>query len=155
MFWENILALCNEKGISPNALCSEIGLSNAIATKWKKGAIPHCTTLKKIAGFFDVTPEYLLGRTEKPNPEETSVPNNGVFFLSTDIIPPIPEYQTENKKTFAETGKGKEIALITADEREILSLFESAPPQLRQAAIAVLKAAEQPDATQDADGTKK
>ena len=63
MFWENIIYLCNERGISPNGLCIELGLSNAIATKWKKGSIPHNTTLKKIADYFGVSVDFLLGRT--------------------------------------------------------------------------------------------
>ena len=61
MFWNNFVELCNVNGKSPNGVCNELGLSANTATKWKKGAIPRDTTLNKIAKYFGVTPEYLLG----------------------------------------------------------------------------------------------
>lgn len=47
MFWDNLIKLCNTNGISPNGVCAELGFSNAIATKWKNGAVPRHTTIKK------------------------------------------------------------------------------------------------------------
>lgn len=64
MFWNNFVTLCNGKGISPNCACAELGFSTAIATKWKNGAVPRDTTLKKIADYFNVSVDYLLGKTE-------------------------------------------------------------------------------------------
>ena len=47
-----------------------MGLSNATATKWKKtGATPSGDTLSKIAVYFDVSIDDLLGNEEKPAPE--------------------------------------------------------------------------------------
>lgn len=66
MFWEKFVSLCAEKGISPNGACAELGLSNATATKWKNGAIPRNTTLKKVADYFGVSTSYLLGLTDDP-----------------------------------------------------------------------------------------
>lgn len=67
MFWEKFVSLCAEKGISPNGACAELGLSNATATKWKNGAIPRNTTLKKVADYFGVSTSYLLGTTGDPS----------------------------------------------------------------------------------------
>lgn len=67
MFWEKFINLCNQKGISANAVCADLGLSNATATKWKNGAIPRATTLKKIADYFETSTTYLLGLTDEPN----------------------------------------------------------------------------------------
>ena len=61
MFWEKFINLCNQKGISANAVCADLGLSNATATKWKNGSIPRATTLKKIADYFGTTVSYLTG----------------------------------------------------------------------------------------------
>ena len=60
MFWVKLISLCNEKEISPNKLCSDLGFSNAIATKWKNGALPRSTTMKKIADYFGITIDELL-----------------------------------------------------------------------------------------------
>lgn len=67
MFWEKFVSLCSEKGISPNGACAALGLSNATATKWKNGAIPRNTTLKKVADYFGVSTSYLLGATDEPS----------------------------------------------------------------------------------------
>lgn len=66
MFWDNLFHLCMNKGIKPNALVDEIGVSSGIITKWKNGTTPNGETLKKIADYFDVSVDYLLGRTDKP-----------------------------------------------------------------------------------------
>lgn len=74
MFWQKFVSLCNAKGLSPNGVCSELGLSNATATKWKNGSTPRGSTLKKIADFFGVTTDDLLGN-EKKEPAISPAPN--------------------------------------------------------------------------------
>ena len=68
MFWDKFVTLCSAKGISPNGVCADLGLSTATATKWKKGAVPRDTTLKKIADYFGVSASYLLGIVDSPDP---------------------------------------------------------------------------------------
>lgn len=68
MFWEKFVSLCAEKGVSPNSVCAELGLSNATATKWKNGSIPRNTTLKKVADYFGTTVAYLAGVVDDPDP---------------------------------------------------------------------------------------
>nr|DAM53056.1 MAG TPA: repressor protein [Caudoviricetes sp.] len=67
MFYDVFKRLCDEKGVSCNRAATEMGLSNATATKWKKtGATPSGDTLSKIAVYFDVSIDDLLGNEEKP-----------------------------------------------------------------------------------------
>ena len=67
MFYDVFKRLCDEKGVSCNRAATEIGLSNATATKWTKtGATPSGDTLSKIAVYFDVSIDVLLGNEEKP-----------------------------------------------------------------------------------------
>lgn len=61
MFYERLVTLCAAKGTNPTALCDALGLAQSAATRWKQGSIPRDTTLNKIAKYFGVTPEYLLG----------------------------------------------------------------------------------------------
>lgn len=61
MFWNTFVSLCNKQHKSPNAVCAELNFSTATATKWKNGATPRDTTLQKIANYFGVTTDYLLG----------------------------------------------------------------------------------------------
>lgn len=69
MFYDRFKQLCEEKGISCNKAALDIGLSNATQTKWKKtGATPRGDTLDKIAAYFDVSTDYLLGKEEQKKP---------------------------------------------------------------------------------------
>lgn len=63
MFFDIFYDLCQKKGISCKKATEEMGLSNSITTKWKKtGATPGGDTLQKIAAYFDVSTDYLLGK---------------------------------------------------------------------------------------------
>lgn len=60
MFWKNFIFLCEKKNESPSAVCSTLGFSTTMATKWKNGAKPRDRTLLKISDYFGVTIEDLL-----------------------------------------------------------------------------------------------
>lgn len=65
MFWNNFIQLCAEKNEKPNPVAKKLGISSGAITSWKKGAIPHITTVKKIADYFGVSVDYLLGKEEQ------------------------------------------------------------------------------------------
>lgn len=67
MFWENFVALCDKNGTKPNPVAKELGISSGSVTFWKKGKVPHHSTLIKIANYFGVSVDYLLtGQKETP-----------------------------------------------------------------------------------------
>lgn len=62
MFYDLFCELCSKKGVSVTKATVEIGLSRTIGSAWKKrGLTPKGDTLQKIADYFDVTTDYLLG----------------------------------------------------------------------------------------------
>lgn len=62
MFYDVYTALCKSKAISPSRAADEIGLSNSTVTKWKKtGATPSGDTLSKVAAYFGVSVDDLIG----------------------------------------------------------------------------------------------
>ena len=63
--YELLLELCKSKGISVTNLCLEITGSRGNLSTWKKGNI-NPASLVKIADYFNVSVDYLLGRTENP-----------------------------------------------------------------------------------------
>lgn len=72
MFYENYVRLCNSIGKTPSAVALEMGIAKPTVTRWKNGSNPNSSTLYKVADYFCVTPEYLLGseQNEKsPTPE--------------------------------------------------------------------------------------
>ena len=67
MFWDNFMKLCIDRSTTPNAVCSKLGFSNATATHWKNGTIPNGDAILKLSDYFNVSTDYLLGRTQDPN----------------------------------------------------------------------------------------
>lgn len=60
---ERINKLCEEKDISIYRLEKELNMSRNTIKKWDK-VIPTCKALRLVADYFDVSIDYLLGRTE-------------------------------------------------------------------------------------------
>lgn len=102
MFWNNLVLLCNKRNISPNTVALSLGLSNATATKWKQGAIPRNTTLKKIADYFNITVDELLeGSQEKEKGTLLSAPKNNISDLTAREIDIIMAYRRQEKSVQA------------------------------------------------------
>lgn len=73
MFYDRFKAMCAEKKITPTRAALDMGFSNSITTKWKKtGATPDGVTLAKIADYFDITVDELLGKEKQPTDGELS-----------------------------------------------------------------------------------
>lgn len=72
MFYDIFKRLCEERGITPTKASQEIGFSKGSVSYWKKqyqagkDAKPDSYTAAKIADFFGVSVDYLLGRTDDP-----------------------------------------------------------------------------------------
>jgi transcriptional regulator with XRE-family HTH domain len=61
---ERIKLLCDERKITFAELERSIGISNGQVRRWDKVS-PKSETLQKVADYFDVSTDYLLGRTDK------------------------------------------------------------------------------------------
>ena len=60
-FYDKVKALCVKNGIPITVLASELGMARSTTTNWKTmQTLPHITTIKKIADYFGVPPEYFL-----------------------------------------------------------------------------------------------
>lgn len=73
MFWNNFVNLCNNKGKSPTAVISELGISRGSVTHWRTGKVPHHNTLLKIATYFNVSVDYLLGKENAPDVKSNAI----------------------------------------------------------------------------------
>ena len=62
-----IFSLMEQKNINAFKLSKEIGVSSGLVSQWKKGLQkPSLDVVVKIADYLDVSVDYLLGRTDKP-----------------------------------------------------------------------------------------
>ena len=62
MFKELFIRLCNEKGESPSYVCRKVGIAPATFSCWTEESVPRQATLQRIADYFGVTVDYLLGK---------------------------------------------------------------------------------------------
>lgn len=63
MFYQQINLLCEQRGIKLTPLLKEFNISTGNISSWKKGGKPSVEMLEKFADYFNVSTDYLLGRT--------------------------------------------------------------------------------------------
>ena len=68
MFYETFCRLCQIHSLTPSGAATKIGFNRASVTMWKNtGKAPKQELLLKIADFFGVTTDYLLGNDPQAN----------------------------------------------------------------------------------------
>ena len=67
MFYDRFIKLCEDSNIKPTPLLRKLGLSSGNLQKWQNGATVNSSVLIKIADYFNVSVDYLLGRTDDPD----------------------------------------------------------------------------------------
>ena len=116
MFWERFYGLCTRKGIKPNPIAKELGVSTGIISKWKhEKTLPNGETLIKIANYFNCSVDYLLGReTQDITPGGIELYNAldvvGELHISNNVALRIKAIAKEKnivlKKMFQDIGLG-------------------------------------------------
>ena len=84
--YENIIALCNERGIKGGKMCTEIGMSKGILTDLKMGRQSgiSAANAQKIASYFGVSVGYLLG--EEENKKTAIQTDNGLSESKKQLL---------------------------------------------------------------------
>ena len=95
--YENIIALCDEKGIKGGKMCTDIGMSKGILTDLKMGRQSgiSATNAQKIASYFGVSVGYLLGEEDKkiePTDDDRLSENMKQLI---DFVQTVPEEKVE------------------------------------------------------------
>lgn len=73
-FYERYLALCKEHSVGRTAAALAAGISKSTASDWGKGYTPSAVSLNKLAEYFGVSTDYLLGNTDIKNPPSQQGP---------------------------------------------------------------------------------
>lgn len=67
MFYERLEILLTKSGISSYKMAKDLGFSTSKVSAWKKnGSFPAAEALIKIADYFNVSLDYLVGRSDIP-----------------------------------------------------------------------------------------
>lgn len=65
MFYDVYLSLCRRDGKKPSTVAAELGINKSNVSNWKNnGYTPRGDVLQKIADYFNVSTDYLLGAAE-------------------------------------------------------------------------------------------
>lgn len=82
---DRISNLLKEQGKKQKDLTDYLGVSKNIFTNWKAGASKsYLKYIDKIAEFFDVSADYLLGKTEDQNPKTDKITKEDIKFALFD-----------------------------------------------------------------------
>lgn len=82
--YNRIESLCKERGINITRMCKEASVTRALLTELKMGRTETLTakTLSKIASYFNVSVDYLIGAEQKEKtPAETG---GGISFPANE-----------------------------------------------------------------------
>ncbi len=99
MFKENFIRLCNQNDVSPSAVCRAVGIAPATFSCWTEESVPRKATLIKIADYFGVSVDDLLGKgntsTVKNKKNILRVPVYGQVAagIPIDAIEDIDDYE--------------------------------------------------------------
>lgn len=67
---QRIKELRKEKRITQTDLANGVHVTQQTVTAWESGrAVPNASTLDALADYFNVSSDYILGRTNTKNPE--------------------------------------------------------------------------------------
>ena len=89
MFWTIFSQLCDNINKKPNPVAAELKISSGTVTLWKNGSIPRSEYLIKLADYFGVSIDYLLGRSERSEPAapELAPESREILDMYADLTP--------------------------------------------------------------------
>jgi transcriptional regulator with XRE-family HTH domain len=102
---ERIQRLVDERGITVNGLLKECGVNRNLVSDLKsRGSLPSADKLDRIAAYFDVSVDYLLGRTEVRRPADIAAASATVPY---EDLPPEALEELERYKELLRLKYGK------------------------------------------------
>lgn len=66
MFYNNFEKLCTKIEKNPSTVAEELGFTKSMASHWKRGMVPRVSSRKKIADYFGISVEELMGTKKEP-----------------------------------------------------------------------------------------
>lgn len=128
IFIDNLKKLISERGITQKKFLNDMGLNiNAIGDWQKHGNVPKGVTLQRIANYFSVSVDYLLGESDEQIGEDVLDIVNGVeqYILEAcnGDLNVAQRWQEDIDTLEAKLEASKALNTITADEKTLLDVF--------------------------------
>lgn len=78
--YEKVMLLCQQNGITKTKLERDCGFSQNSINKWVSQS-PSTDKILKIADYFNVSVDYLLGKTDNPTPPNADAPETSELVI--------------------------------------------------------------------------
>lgn len=136
MFYDNLKAVCDRKGIKITPLVAECGGAKGSISNWRKGAVPNSDIVLKLAVRLNVSTDYLL--TGNNSSVQLSEEQNKILSVFNSLSPIDKGRVVERAETLAELAaeraaeqakKEEETAQSSADTPQKPLPFPAEPKQ--------------------------
>jgi len=98
-FVDRILMLIKDRGITKNKMLMDLGLGKNSFVDWsKRGTSPSGETFIKIADYFEVSTDYLLGLSPNPTQKAEPSPRERMTREIEEILNALPEEKLPSVK---------------------------------------------------------
>lgn len=94
---DTISFMCSKKNISANKMLLECNLNKSVLDNLKKGSIPSVDKVMKIADYFKISVDYLLGRTNEPNITYKNIHSSNIVNGNNGDNSPLTVTETEQQ----------------------------------------------------------
>jgi transcriptional regulator with XRE-family HTH domain len=84
-YFEIINTLIAERKITDAILCKECGLNHGAVYQWRKGVEPTVSVILRVADYFNVSLDYLAGRSVVSNTEFSPEIKERIDFIRNNI----------------------------------------------------------------------
>lgn len=150
--------LCKEKGVKPIDVSKATGISTATLSSWKAGKYkPKTDKMALIAAYFEVSVDFMEGRTDQRRPAEPEWQDAEELFREIEaneppdhVWVPIVGRVAAGQPMYAEDNI-EGYLVIGADEDEYGPLFalriagDSMEPEIKKGSIAIVRPQEDAD----------
>lgn len=108
---ERIKTICNERGLSMYRIEKDCGFGNGSIMKWENSS-PKVDNIIKLADYFDVSVDYLLGR-EKKNIFSIAGTESNIIDIDKNLFLAKDKGMTHIEKIFKELNDKQKMFAIT------------------------------------------
>lgn len=89
IFGSRLRNLRDSRGLRQDDIAALFEMNKSAVSQWENGRLPHPTIIAKLADFFDVSTDFLLGRVDSPR--ERSDPATIALHRSDNPEDDLPE----------------------------------------------------------------
>ena len=81
ILFQRIRKLCKDRNITIKKMSEDLDIGTSLIRKWKTTTSPSIDKIKTIAEYFDVSIDYLIGRTDIEQPLEKFIGDKDIISI--------------------------------------------------------------------------